>query len=1056
MTTLKELFMSRACKVGLAVMLAASMVPVAALSTSPAFAEEAEAERAAVETATDERATYLAEPDEDAAAAGADDAEAPVSDEAPEGEDAPTTDAVNAEQPAGEPIEGEGTANTGESIDGTSEAVEDEEQLSVSDLQIDSLETTVQEPFSFWTPFRLFFGASSDTFTVPLKVGNYTNWIDRLDLSGAIGSNGTNYALNFYDILVEGADNDGTKDVLIENKSFAPAAATILSTTSPASRATIGNIYRVNGTSGILAAIVDDPEAATASDSLTDVEQHVRRYINETYGAFDRDYPSSFWRDVNFGTMFVRDKKLNQTMCFFAMKNDTFDLRAEGYRSQASIKAAIQTLDENAAAISAAFEASGADTGSDYERVRFYNQWICDNNSYNSRFNGLSGDALKQFQSENPDVWSAMSAISGRTGETGPVCEGYSRAMQLLCQKAGIGCVVVDGETHAGPHMWNYVRIGSNWYGLDITWNDSGDNEQYLLVGSDTGFLDSHPIGNQFVANGTKFTNGPVLSAASYDPRNVSFAGAITTSDTFPYGDAVTLDYNSTTKGDIAYTLVEGADIAEIVETTTPAESATNGGRATLKITGTGDITVKATLTPTDGNTELTDTITITAVPRPLKVTGTELASKVYDGTVDARVRTAGRLDGVLESDATKLELNATSARYNDVNAGTNLPGSATYDLTGDADVLKLYTLEGDGIDTSATGTISKRPVTAYFGLTSTRVLTTEELPSATVRFETAGNDRGKLEEDDLAPENLTIQTKGMPASMPTDLASGASRTYEVTWTSQSNVLAEIEKMPAAANYDVAVSSDAEQNTVTLTIVNLADTSVLDGASPSGSATYRVEARINGINDDTIAKLTEADAGYTSLDSIVKKLLESISDQATKELSDDRVIVYDMTLFVQNDKGEWEPATTDTFPTDGVRVTVDYPKNTAGNTHSFYAAHMFTSEVTSGGTVHKPGEVEAPQVMNGVDGPNFVLMGFSPVTLAWEDMPQTSQAGGGQGQGITTQTGQNAQKTGASNVSQTGDSLPVLGITVIALACIVLIVALVVRRNRDKKSGDKS
>lgn len=56
------------------------------------------------------------------------------------------------------------------------------------------------------------------------------------------------------------------------------------------------------------------------------------------------------------------------------------------------------------------------------------------------------------------------------------VCEGYSRAMQLLLERAGIQSTVVTGFDDKGQtHMWNLVTIDGQNYHLDPTWNDSED-----------------------------------------------------------------------------------------------------------------------------------------------------------------------------------------------------------------------------------------------------------------------------------------------------------------------------------------------------------------------------------------------------------------------------------------------------------------------------------------------------------------------------------------------------------------------------------------------------
>lgn len=49
------------------------------------------------------------------------------------------------------------------------------------------------------------------------------------------------------------------------------------------------------------------------------------------------------------------------------------------------------------------------------------------------------------------------------------VCAGYSQAMALLCNAAGIDCVSVTSE----EHEWNMVRLNGAWYYVDCTWDDN-------------------------------------------------------------------------------------------------------------------------------------------------------------------------------------------------------------------------------------------------------------------------------------------------------------------------------------------------------------------------------------------------------------------------------------------------------------------------------------------------------------------------------------------------------------------------------------------------------
>ena len=65
-------------------------------------------------------------------------------------------------------------------------------------------------------------------------------------------------------------------------------------------------------------------------------------------------------------------------------------------------------------------------------------------------------------------------AFSGGTSKQGNIqCAGYAKAMQYLCDKAGIDCMVITGKNNKGStHAWNKVKVDGNWYNIDATWDD--------------------------------------------------------------------------------------------------------------------------------------------------------------------------------------------------------------------------------------------------------------------------------------------------------------------------------------------------------------------------------------------------------------------------------------------------------------------------------------------------------------------------------------------------------------------------------------------------------
>lgn len=99
-------------------------------------------------------------------------------------------------------------------------------------------------------------------------------------------------------------------------------------------------------------------------------------------------------------------------------------------------------------------------TGSDFEKVKYFNDWLCDNNTYNE---------TTLVTKMRYIITGAM--IYGDTDEEEkyPVCQSYAFALKYLCDEANIPCTVVTSSTH----MWNLVKLNGKWYIVDTTWNDN-------------------------------------------------------------------------------------------------------------------------------------------------------------------------------------------------------------------------------------------------------------------------------------------------------------------------------------------------------------------------------------------------------------------------------------------------------------------------------------------------------------------------------------------------------------------------------------------------------
>lgn len=101
--------------------------------------------------------------------------------------------------------------------------------------------------------------------------------------------------------------------------------------------------------------------------------------------------------------------------------------------------------------------AEASKKGSFFETELYLHDYICENTEYTA-----DGDAL---------IYTAYGAlVSGKA-----VCEGYSRAMQLLCDELLLPCVLVYGKSEGTGHMWNMINPGDGWYHLDVTWDDNSE-----------------------------------------------------------------------------------------------------------------------------------------------------------------------------------------------------------------------------------------------------------------------------------------------------------------------------------------------------------------------------------------------------------------------------------------------------------------------------------------------------------------------------------------------------------------------------------------------------
>jgi len=101
------------------------------------------------------------------------------------------------------------------------------------------------------------------------------------------------------------------------------------------------------------------------------------------------------------------------------------------------------------------------------EREIAINNYLCSSIEYDNE----AADQLMEYGKVDEEYYNSFNAY-GALIEGIAVCEGYSEAFKLLCDRAGIDCIIVTGELDGVGHAWNRVRINDKWYDVDVTNND--------------------------------------------------------------------------------------------------------------------------------------------------------------------------------------------------------------------------------------------------------------------------------------------------------------------------------------------------------------------------------------------------------------------------------------------------------------------------------------------------------------------------------------------------------------------------------------------------------
>ncbi|MDO4200106.1 MAG: transglutaminase domain-containing protein [Clostridia bacterium] len=176
----------------------------------------------------------------------------------------------------------------------------------------------------------------------------------------------------------------------------------------------------------------------------------VKNYVMDSYQikkvlyAVQHDHPEIFW--------------ISSAFSYYTDKNST-TLKLSSTFSKSDWQSAANELNKKVFNILAKIPSGYTE----YEKEMFIHNYVVENCAYASR------------QTKDPKVFTSYGCLV----ENQAVCEGYSKAVQLLMCAAGIECRTIQGSRGNETHMWNLARINGEWYHVDATWNGKEQVNRY-------------------------------------------------------------------------------------------------------------------------------------------------------------------------------------------------------------------------------------------------------------------------------------------------------------------------------------------------------------------------------------------------------------------------------------------------------------------------------------------------------------------------------------------------------------------------------------------------
>lgn len=182
----------------------------------------------------------------------------------------------------------------------------------------------------------------------------------------------------------------------------------------------------------------------------------LNKYFQSALDAFFYDHPELFYIDLTKMNLYIRYVSVGPktTYTVSILPKDKTNYLYDEFKNEEEVNLAISRVENAKNNIINSIQ----NCTSDYEKLLKIH------------------DTLVQLLDYDDNATSAHN-IYGALVDNKVVCEGYAKSFKYILDSTNIDCILVSGNAtnssnKTESHMWNYVRVNGNWYGVDVTWDD--------------------------------------------------------------------------------------------------------------------------------------------------------------------------------------------------------------------------------------------------------------------------------------------------------------------------------------------------------------------------------------------------------------------------------------------------------------------------------------------------------------------------------------------------------------------------------------------------------